>query len=94
MEKARSRIAGCLEYGIRHRISQYLCFMPVPILHGVLMRSGCSLDQIGKPVGMAGIDSAVARITISPDVLAEVRRRRDIHEPVLHAEGGIGAEAA
>lgn len=84
-------IVGCLEYGLLHDIKYYLCVMPVWILKGILMRSGVALDFLDKPVHMDGHDIAAARITITPKVLAEARRRRKIFKPVLLTDERIAA---
>ena len=76
-------ICGCLEFGVRRGVGSYLCLMPMGIFSHVIAPSGCPLTLLGSPRRMGRHPTAAAYITVSAEVLAEVRRRAGLPDPVL-----------
>jgi N-acyl-L-homoserine lactone synthetase len=76
-------VAGCLEYGLQQEIERYVFLMPLFIIKSLLTRSGCPVTLMGEPQMIDGHLCAAADVSVTPAVLAEVRRRKALLSPVL-----------
>ena len=76
-------LCGCLEYGLMNNVDYYVVLMPVVVLKGTFMRSGCSVDFMGPNRWIGDEFCAAARCEVDPAILKRVRDRKRIDGPVL-----------
>jgi acyl homoserine lactone synthase len=79
------------EFGIMHGIKLYLAVMPVRLLKCVVVKAGCQVRILGPPRLVGRFPTVAAYLTVSPDVLAELRRRAALGGPVLRNDVSIAA---
>lgn len=77
-------ICGCQEYGLANGIESYLGVMPTAIFKHVIAGAGCPVTYAGPTRRMERHEIAAAYIDVSPQTLAEVRKRGSLRHPVLH----------
>lgn len=83
-------ICACQEFGVGHAIEQYLCVMPLCILQRVIMEAGCPVELLSPPREIEGLETAIASVKVSPDILAKVRRRTGRSESTFtNREGSL-----
>lgn len=83
-------LSAVYEYGITNGIQQYLVVMPVRLLRTVLMKAGCHVQVLG-PKRILGSLPAAAALAVTPEVLAEIRRRGQLHSPALRTDMALAA---
>jgi acyl homoserine lactone synthase len=76
-------VCGCLEYGLRYGVREYVSVMPTLIYRKVLMAAGVDVQFLGAPRQIDGFNIVAGRINITAASLAEVRRRSGMHRTVL-----------
>ncbi len=79
------------EFGIRHGINRYLAVMPLRLLKCVVVKAGCKVTVLGPERALGNLPAAASYLTVSPEVLAEVRRRASIAGPVLRTNLSVAA---
>lgn len=84
----RKRILGelvvaYLEFGIKEGITHMLGVMPTLIWRAIFINSGWPLRFLGETRKLDGDKVCAAMGELSPEVLARVRAKTGIHEPVL-----------
>ena len=79
------------EFGIMRGIDKYLAVMPAGLFKRVIARGGFPVTMLGPKRTLGSSPAAAAYISISQEVLAEVRRRGGIPGPVLRADFSIAA---
>ena len=74
------------EFGLRHGIVRYLVVMPLRLLNCVVVKAGCEVTVLGPERILGKRPAAASYLTVSPRVLAEMRRRASdlgYFEPIL-----------
>jgi acyl homoserine lactone synthase len=79
------------EFGLANGIRLYLAVMPLRLLKAVVIRAGCRTSILGPPKTIGRFPTVAAYLTVSPEVLAELRRRSGIGGPVLCSHVSIAA---
>ena len=79
------------EFGIQHGINRYLAVMPLRLLKCMVVKAGCKVTVLGPERTPGNLPAAALYLTVSPEVLAEVRRRASIDGPVLRAGMSVAA---
>lgn len=79
------------EFGIMHGIKGYLAVMATRLLKCVVVKAGCDVTLLGPERVLGRLPAAAAYLTISPEVLSELRRRAAIAGSVLQADLSIAA---
>lgn len=79
------------EFGLMREIKLYLAVMPVRLLKSVVVKAGCRVSILGPPRLIGRFPTIAAYLTVSGDVLAELRRRAAIGGPVLRTCHSIAA---
>lgn len=74
------------EFGIMRGINGYLAVMSSRLLKCVVVKAGCQVKVLGPERTFGHLPAAAAYLTISPEVLGELRRRADIAGTVLRAD--------
>jgi N-acyl-L-homoserine lactone synthetase len=78
-------ICACQEFGIAHGLRSYLGVMPLGIFQRVIAAAGCPLEILGPVHKFSGHLIAAASIHISPEILANVRRKAGLNRSILEA---------
>ena len=76
-------LCGCLEYGLMNDVDYYVVLMPVVVLKGTFMRSGCNVEFLGPNRWIGDEFCAAARCDVDQSILKRVRTRKRIEGPVL-----------
>lgn len=63
------------EFGIRNGIERYLAVMPLRLLKCVVVDAGCKVTVLGPERAVGNLPAAASYLTVSPEVLAEIRLR-------------------
>lgn len=71
------------EFGLARRIERYLAVMPVRLLRAVVVNAGCEVEVLGPARRIDRFRTVAAYLTVSPGVLAELRRRAGIRGAVI-----------
>lgn len=79
------------EFGLMHGIHLYLAVMPVRLLKCVVVKAGCQVSVLGPPRLVGRFPTVAAYLTVSTDVLDELRRRAGFGGPVLGNDISIAA---
>jgi acyl homoserine lactone synthase len=79
------------EFGMVHGIKLYLAVMPLRLLRCVVVKAGCQVQVLGPSRLIGRFPTVAAYLTVSPDVLAELRHRAALGGPVLHNDVSIAA---
>ena len=79
------------EFGIRQGIHRYLAVMPLRLLKCVVVKAGCEVSLLGPERTPGNLPAAALYLTVSPEVLAELRRRASIASPVLSSDLSVAA---
>jgi N-acyl-L-homoserine lactone synthetase len=79
------------EFGIMHGIERYLAVMPLRLLQCVVVKAGCQVQVLGPARLIGRFPTVAAYLTVSSDVLAELRRRAALRGAVLPNEVSIAA---
>ncbi|MEX2126108.1 MAG: acyl-homoserine-lactone synthase [Woeseia sp.] len=79
------------EFGMMHGIELYLAVMPLRLLQRVVMKAGCQVAVLGPARLIGRFPTVAAYLTVSADVLDELRRRAAIGGPVLRNDVPIAA---
>jgi acyl homoserine lactone synthase len=80
------------EFGIAHGIKLYLAVMPVRLLKCVVVKAGCEVKVLGAARLVGRFPTVAAYLTVSAEVLGELRRRAAVAGPVLlHNDVSIAA---
>jgi acyl homoserine lactone synthase len=66
------------EFGMRCNINRYLVVMPLPLLKRVVVKAGCEVTVLGPERILGSRLAAASYLTVSPGVLAEMRRRASL----------------
>lgn len=85
-------LSAMQEFGIRTGIRRYLAVMPPRLLERVVVSAGCTVQTLGPERDLGRLPAAAAYLTVSPAVLAEVRRRASLAGDAL-ASGAVAAQA-
>ncbi len=80
-------VCGCLEYGMRNNIDEFLCVMPIQIINGAIRAAGVTVDILGEPKKLGGLPVVFGRVYITRQALLEARRFYGIKNPVLNVAG-------
>lgn len=80
-------VCGCLEYGLRHAIDEFLCVMPIQIINGAIRAAGVTVDILGEPKKLGGLPVVSGRVYITRQALLGARRFYGITNPVLKVAG-------
>lgn len=84
LDEKRRRIAvadllcAMQEFGMRRNINRYLVVMPLPLLKRVVVKAGCEVTVLGPERILGNRPAAASYLTVSPGVLAEMRRRASL----------------
>jgi N-acyl-L-homoserine lactone synthetase len=65
--------------------------MPLRLLRCVVVKAGCQVQVLGPSRLIGRFPTVAAYLTVSPDVLAELRHRAALGGPVLHNDVSIAA---
>lgn len=79
------------EFGIAHGIKLYLAVMPLRLLKCVVVKAGCQVAALGPARLVGRFPTVAAYLTVSADVLGELRRRAALAGPVLCNDVSIAA---
>ena len=79
------------EFAMANGIRQYLVVMPVRLLQCVVVKAGCEVSILGSSRMIGRFPTVAAYLTVSQNVLAELRRRAGIGAPVLANDVSIAA---
>lgn len=79
------------EIGLANGIRLYLAVMPVRLLKAVVVRAGCRILVLGPPRMIGRFPTVAAYLTVSREVLTELRRRAGIGGSVLHELVSVAA---
>ena len=79
------------EFGIANEIHRYLVVMPVRLLKCVVIKAGCEVSILGSSRMIGRFPTVAAYLTVSEEILAELRRRAGIGGPVLRNDVSIAA---
>lgn len=79
------------EFGIMHGIERYLAVMPVRLLQCVVVKAGCQVSVLGPAQRVGRFPTVAAYLTVSAEVLGELRRRAALGGPVLRNDVSIAA---
>jgi acyl homoserine lactone synthase len=79
------------EFGIMHGINLYLAVMPVRLLKCVVVKAGCEVRILGPARRIGRFPTVASYLTVSADVLGELRRRAGVGGPVLRNDVLIAA---
>lgn len=80
-------VCGCLEFGLRSHIQEFLCVMPIQIINGALRAAGVTVDILGEPKKLGGLPVVSGRVHITRSALLTARRYYGIKGPVLKVAG-------
>jgi acyl homoserine lactone synthase len=80
-------VCGCLEFGLRNDIDEFLCVMPIQIINGAIRAAGVTVDVLGEPKKLGGLPVVSGRVHITRQALLGARRFYDIKTPVLNVAG-------
>jgi acyl homoserine lactone synthase len=79
------------EFGIAHGIERYLAVMPLRLLKRVVVKAGCRVTLLGPERQLGRLPATAAYLTVSPEVLNELRSRAHIVNPVFRTDISIAA---
>ena len=79
------------EFGMMQGIKLYLAVMPLRLLKCVVVKAGCEVVVLGAARMVGRFPTVAAYLTVSPDVLGELRRRAALPGPVLRNDVSIAA---
>lgn len=80
-------VCGCLEFGLRNDIDEFLCVMPIQIINGAIRAAGVTVDVLGEPKKLGGLPVVSGRVHITRQALLRARRFYGIKNPVLRVAG-------
>lgn len=80
-------VCGCLEFGLRNNIEEFLCVMPIQIINGAIRAAGVTVDVLGEPKKLGGLPVVAGRVHIKRQALLSARRFYGIKNPVLKVAG-------
>jgi hypothetical protein len=80
-------VCGCLEFGLRNNIDEFLCVMPIQIINGAIRAAGVTVDVLGEPKKLGGLPVVSGRVHITRQALLGARRFYGIKTPVLNVAG-------
>lgn len=80
-------VCGCLEFGLRNNIDEFLCIMPIQIINGAIRAAGVTVDVLGEPKKLGGLPVVSGRVHITRQALLSARRFYGITTPVLNVAG-------
>jgi len=80
-------VCGCLEFGLRNNIDEFLCVMPIQIINGAIRAAGVTVDVLGEPKKLGGLPVVSGRVYITRQALLSARRFYGIKNPVLNVAG-------
>ncbi len=80
-------VCGCLEYGLRNDIDEFLCVMPIQIINGAIRAAGVTVDVLGEPRKLGGLPVVSGRVHITRQALLRARRFYGLKNPVLNVAG-------
>ncbi len=80
-------VCGCLEFGLRNNIDEFLCVMPIQIINGAIRAAGVTVDVLGEPRKLGGLPVVSGRVHINRQALLSARRFYGIKNPVLNVAG-------
>jgi acyl homoserine lactone synthase len=79
------------EFGVLHGIKRYLAVMPMRLLKCVVVKAGCPVEVLGPGRMVGRFPTVAAYLTVSADVLCELRQRAGLGGPVLRNDVSIAA---
>ncbi len=80
-------VCGCLEFGLRNDITEFLCVMPIQIINGAIRAAGVTVDVLGEPRKLGGLPVVSGRVHITRQALLSARRFYGLKHPVLNVAG-------
>ncbi len=80
-------VCGCLEFGLRNGIEEFLCVMPIQIINGAIRAAGVEVDILGEPKKLGGLPVVSGRVHITRQALLSARRFYGLKNPVLNVAG-------
>lgn len=80
-------VCGCLEFGLRNDIAEFLCVMPIQIINGAIRAAGVTVDVLGEPKKLGGLPVVSGRVHITRQALLSARRFYGLKNPVLNVAG-------
>lgn len=80
-------VCGCLEFGRRNNIDEFLCVMPIQIINGAIRAAGVTVDVLGEPKKLGGFPVVSGRVHITRQALLRARRFYGITHRVLNVAG-------
>lgn len=82
-------VIAYLEFGLKEGITHMLGVMPTLIWRAIFINSGWPLEFLGEPRKLAGDKVCPAMGALTPEILARVREKTGIHQPVLRTAEDI-----
>lgn len=74
------------EFGIVNEVDRYLAVMPIRLLKHVIVKAGCHVTMLGPQRTFGRLRATAAYLAVNRNVLAELRRRACIVNPVFQAD--------
>ena len=84
-------LAAMQEFGLAQGVRRYLAVMPVRLLEHVVVKAGCDVRPLGPARKIGRFPTVAASLAVSPEVLAEIRRRAALGQPSLGNAVSIAA---